>query len=569
MVGPPTQFACQGNAVKQMICQQGRDGNKDGSVEQGSPKYLLGTVTSGEQGSPKYLLGTVTSEPQFMKHGGGASAGRIQTSSSQLSPGFSRRGQSPQARDATPMQGYPSPRVVSPRPGSGRVASPLPPSQQQQQQQQPSPPQAQARKQPAMTIQAQPAPQDHQMQQPQQHTLAHSLHSGNVRFHPPPCPASPPGRGHQVTPQHAYPGNAPFQGQAQSPGQTPSQGHMSQGHGQVHVPQGHGFQGQGVVVAATPGYGMDGASGQQASPGQGAVSQYLSYPVPFTSVGGGDRYCMPSGVQGVGSQASARSPLEAPRMQQPFSPGQAVSSPDMSSLAQGAAPSSSARHPSPNHQLNQEMLSALRLASQISQQQAEGNVLLHPQQQQQQQEQLVAHGMPRVPAQQRMPVMGHSGQGPAQRGGAAIGPTPSSSAASAAPRAYPAPGHSQPFHPGMGLPQHPPAEVPLHAFSTSRHHPHPHLQGAMPPRGQEMGLGQMGAGARMPALPIPMPGQQGAQGFPALMTTLFQEEGGGPRPDAMRGFHALSPLTIQVGLAFGNSDHSRFCEIRCSRGEGV
>ncbi|KAK7094739.1 nonsense-mediated mRNA decay factor SMG7-like isoform X2 [Littorina saxatilis] len=568
------------NVAMQAIIKHGQGNQSDtGKGKQDGSSPELG-------GSPKYLLGTVTSEPQFMKHGGGGSGNRLQTSP-QLSPRLSRRGQSPQARDTSPMQGFTSPRVASPRPGGGRVTSLLPATQQQQ-----SPPQGQARKQQQQSAmnkgaqqkppglqgsqpQTQPAlssqqpvmsaqqpfsaqqqqqqmtahpPQQQQMspQQQQQHGLAQqqmsmpqqqqqspiavqNFHAGKVRFQAPVGPTSPPIRGHGA-PQHVYPSNAPFPEQGHA-----GQGHMAQGHGQM--PQGHGFQGQGVMQGHQQ-------EGQQV----GGVPQYSPYQINFPSMGG-DRFQVP-GIRGAGSQGMVHPQMDTHRMQQPFPAVQGVvTSHQASGLAQNPAPNAGSRHPSPNMPLNQERLAALRLASQIAHAQAQqqgggGEVVIpshpsHPsQQQEQQQPQPLHHPMTRAPI-QRPPIVNQS---PASRGGTGISPAPNS------PVAYPA---SQPFHPGMGMPQRPTGDIPMHTFSASRPHPQgprPHMQGPVPPRGHEMGMGP-GPHSRISAPPIPMPGGhhgQGGAGFSALMTGLFHEEGGGgSRSDGVRGFQALSPLTIQ------------------------
>ena len=429
-----------------------------------------------------------------MKHGGGGSSSRLQTSP-QLSPGFPRRGQSPQARGASPMPGFTSPRVSSPRPGSARGASPLPPAQQNLNQQQ-------GRKEPQQQAVTKTAAQQEQPSQQPQLSVS-SGQTGSVRFQTSTSPSSPPSRG-QAPSQQAYMGGVPFQ----NLGQGHDQGHMPQGHGQVPLPQGHGFQGQGMPAG------------------------YPGYPAPFPTVGS-DRF------QGQPPQARMGLRQEPPRMQQGFisPPAQPVTSPE--------GPNPGPRHLSPStHPLNQEMLSALRLASQISQQQQQqqqgGEVGLHlPSSPQPDPPTPPPQAMYRPPI-QRPPVMNRGGgQGVL---GVGVGPSPGSSLA---PGPY---GMPRAFRPGLGLPPQRPSggEVPMHAFSP---HANPHMHAGMPPqRGHEMGQGQVGGG-RLPAPPIPMPGQ-GSPGYPALMAGLFPEEGGGGGGgrggDRGRGYQALSPLTIQV-----------------------
>ncbi|KAL8567089.1 hypothetical protein ACOMHN_027516 [Nucella lapillus] len=84
------------------------------------------------------------------------------------------------------------------------------------------------------------------------------------------------------------------------------------------------------------------------------------------------------------------------------------------------------------------------------------------------------------------------------------------------------------------------------------HYPHPRPRppiphGAMATQGREVGMGE-GSSQRLPAPPIPMPGQRSGSAFPGLMTGLFPKEGGGQGEGGLvgrGGYQALSPLTIQ------------------------
>ncbi|KAL8567088.1 hypothetical protein ACOMHN_027515 [Nucella lapillus] len=419
------------NVAMQAIMKHGLGGHSDTGNNKDDPTTSTNS-SSAEQSSPKYLLGTATSEPQFMKHGGGGGGGggggspaiRLQASP-QLSPGFARRGQSPQNRgpsasssSSSAMPGFTSPRVASPRPGAaGPVASPLPAPQQQQASvsaAQRSPPQqehapAAQRTPPMLATTAHPGNTGYQPTHSSSSSSAPS--SSHPGYHHQPSPPSPTARNPPL-PQHPYLANLPFQG---GPTTTPpvsptalSQGHHhhprpDQGHlpGQVHLMQGHphgGFQGQGM----SPGGKMTSVT-SSTKPGHG---QYPPYPLPYPGPTGerfpGPRMTPPTGPQGntapAPSPTPAAPPQDIPRMQQKQQKQQHYPSSGPASVPsdlphQGGVPGSGPpRHPGPTHPLNQEMLSALRLASQISHPQSSApgeqqQLPPRPQEQQQQQQQ--------------------------------------------------------------------------------------------------------------------------------------------------------------------------------------
>ncbi|PVD22532.1 hypothetical protein C0Q70_18346 [Pomacea canaliculata] len=542
------------------------------------------------QTSPKYLLGTITSEPQFMKHtassgslssAGGSinNSGHLQSPPSAAQPSSAHPAQSSQMRGSSPFHGQ-SPRVASPMQSMG--VSSLPPSPPQQQMQMSSVQVAQQKPLQQSKPQQQVVlpPSQLQSQQQQQQSAPFGTQGTfniciaqpvNVRPSHPVSQMNAPATGSNAA--HPFQGHlqnnmsfpshsAPFQGHILVPNQTAvqsqgqMQGHPSQGqlqghpgqsqsqnhagqsqlgghsgasHGQM---QAHNYLGKGQGVPVVQGHLTEAQGSTKPGLPPAHLSQFQPFQMPFSGTSNEHFRTAPAPL---GSPGVAGSQGDSSRMGQ-FQSGHGitgVSGTNSTGISQTATGAQNLHQNAAQLPLNPEMLSALRLASQISQHQQQA--LAHTQQMKmggplshQQQQQQPLPSMSRAPI-QRAPMMGQNPMaGPGPGSGPALGHFPGNL-------------QQRSFSTGTGLSFPQAMRDPLQ--NSSLRHPNPHLQASLAlgtQRGHDMGSSQM---PRMPP-PIPLPGQHalvGGGGFSSLSQPLFKDE----RVDGGRAFQTLSPLTIQ------------------------